>query len=391
MTSLEPAEPAPCHVLEIVGNAVVGGMERHVQTLSQGLLNQGFKVSVLCPFESQLTATLRADGCQVHITMLEEALEWRSLLTATEVIRRRQVELVHAHLFNAAFLGSLAANLMGVPLAITDHGMYISPEEIALARLTGAHLITVCTAAYMMGLSMGLPEHQISLIPNAVDTRRFHPDVDGAPFREQLNVPAGAPLVGMVGRLSQEKGPDQFVQVALLVASQRADAHFVLVGDGPARAELAREVATLGFGSRFHLVGQVADTSPIYPALDVACLPSRMEGQPLALLEAMAAARPVVATNVGGIPEVVQMGETGWLVAQGDMAAMSERILWLLANPEQARQMGQAARQRAVESFDSHKQMAAIGHLFRRLAQSQRPQALTTLRLGRVHGRVRAS
>ena len=164
MTSLESTEePAALRVLEIVGNAIVGGMERHVQMLVEGMRGQGLAISALCPFESRFTSTLRALGCPVHIAMLEEAMEWRSLLAATEIIRRQRVDVVHTHLFNATLLGSLAGSLLGVPVAITIHGMHIVPEEMALARLTGSHLITVCTTAYLMGLSMGMPEDQIRM------------------------------------------------------------------------------------------------------------------------------------------------------------------------------------------------------------------------------------
>ncbi len=391
MTAKESVDPAPLHVLEVAGNAIVGGMERHVQMVVAGLLGQGFRVSALCPFESGFTAALRAQGCPVHVTMIEEAMEWRSLFVATEIIRRQQVEVVHSHLFNATLLGSLAGGLMGVPTVITLHGMSFNPEEVAVARLVGSHVITVCTAAYHMALAVGLPEEQLSLIPNGVDTQWFRPEIDGHAFRQKLGVPEGAPLVGMVARLSKEKAPDQFVRMASLVARARRDAHFVLVGEGPMRQELAQEIEALGLGERIHLGGLEVDTRAVYPALDVVCLPSRMEGQPLTLLEAMATARPVVATSVGGIPELVQMGETGWLVAQGDMRAMGERILWLLENPGRAREMGQAGRQRVSEHFDIRRQTAAVGHLFRRLVEGRRPQALTALRLGNVVSQARVS
>ena len=391
MISLGSDDPAPLHVLEVVGNAIVGGMERHVQMLAEGLLRQGFAVSALCPFESHFTSALRASGCEVHIAMMEEAMPWASLLAATEIIHRRRIDLVHTHMFNATFLGSLAGSLVGVPVVTTAHGMQILPQELALVRLTNSHLITVCTAARMMALSLGLPEEQVSLIPNGVDVRRFHPEVDGRPFRRRLQVPDGTPLVGMVARLSREKGPDLFVQAASLVAAVRPDVHFALVGEGPLQRELMFQVDGLGLHERFHFVGLAADTRPIYPALDVACLPSRMEGQPLTVLEAMAAGRPVVATNVGGIPEVVEMGETGWLVAQGDMKALSEQILWLLDNPERAAQMGQAGRQRALEHFDVDRQTQAVGRLFQRLVANRRPQQVTALHLGKVYNRARVS
>ena len=391
MTQSDETEPAPLHVLEIVGNAIVGGMERHVQMLVEGLMQQGFTVSALCPFESRFTSTLRASGCQVHISMLEEAMEWRSLVAATEIIRRQGVDAIHTHLFNATYLGSVSGSLMGVPVVVTSHGMHISPEDLALVRLTGSHLITVCTAAYMMGLSLGFSEEQISLIPNGVDTQRFRPDVDCRPFRERLGLSDDVRLIGMVARLAREKGPDLFVRAASLVAARRPDVSFVLVGDGPMRREVMAEVEALGLRERFHVLGCHADASPIYPALQVVCLPSRIEGQPLTLLEAMAAGRPVVATSVGGIPELVQMEETGFLVAQGDVKAMSERILWLLDNPSRAAEMGQAGRQRVQEQFEIRQQTAVVARLLRRLVEARRPQALTALRLGKVYSAARVS
>ncbi len=390
MESLQ-TEPACLHVLEVVGNGIVGGVERHALMLIEGLIAQGFDVRALCPFEGPFTAALRAAGCPVHIAMVEQSLEWRSLLTAAEIMRRQRIDVVHTHLFNATLLGAVAAGLVGVPVAITVHGNYISAEEAALVRLSGGHLIAVCTAAYEMGLSLGLAEEQISLIPNAVDTHRYRPDMDGRAFREQLGVPEGAPLVGMVARLSREKGPDLFVSAASMVAAARPDAHFALVGDGPLHSDLAATVSGLGLANRFHLTGIASDMSHVYPALDVVCLPSRMEGIPLALLEAMACARPVVATSVGGIPELVQVGETGLLVAQGDMKAMSEQIISLLANPEQARAMGEAGRQRVEESFDIRQQAAAMAALYRRLVEARRPQAVATVRLGKVVARTRVS
>jgi len=390
MESLQ-TEPASLRILEVVGNAIVGGVERHVQSLAEELTSQGFSMRALCPFESPFTAALRASGCPVQIAMIEQALEWRSLLAATETIRRQQVDVVHTHLFNATLLGGVAAALAGVPAVATIHGNTLLAEEAAVARLTGAHLITVCSAAYGMALALGLTEDQVSLIPNAVDSRRYSPERDGHAFRQRLGVPDGAPLVGMVARLSPEKGPDLFVQAASTVAAARPEVHLVLVGDGPMRAELERQIASLNLGGRLHLAGTAPDTSEVYPALDVACLTSRMEGIPLTLLEAMASGRPVVATNVGGIPELVEMGETGWLVAQGDMRALSERILWLLDHPEEAVAMGRAGRRRVEESFDTRTQVSRVAALFRRLVETRRPQALSTLRLDKIYGHARVS
>jgi len=134
-----------------------------------------------------------------------------------------------------------------------------------------------------------------------------------------LGIPEDAVLVGQIGRLSPEKGPDVFLRAALAAHGSAPDVHFVLVGEGPLRADLQELVARLGLASRVHFAGLRQDMASVYAELDIVVSASRSEAMPLALLEAMSCGLPVVATRVGGVPDLIQPGLSGWLVGDGDM------------------------------------------------------------------------
>jgi glycosyltransferase involved in cell wall biosynthesis len=268
-------------------------------------------------------------------------------------------------------LAGLAGSLTQTPVVATVHGMNITTQELGICRTVGSHLIAVCQEAYTQALAMGVPPDRLTLIPNGVDTELFTPDGDGAQFRESAGVPADAPLVGFVGRIAPEKGPDQFVRAAEFVYRRRPDAHFVLVGGAHLAEsdEIAGMIDRMGIGDRVHLVGQWDDTTAVYPALDIVVSTSRSEGMPLALLEAMACARPIAALAVGGVPEIVEVGATGWLTGPGDWEGIGRILLNALAHPEDLPLMGQAARRRVEERFDLRISVQRTAALFRQLTK----------------------
>ena len=183
---------------------------------------------------------------------------------------------------------------------------------------------------------------KIVVIPNGVDLERFR-GVQPA-STAALELPGPGPILGSVGRLSPKKGQATLLEAAALVLRRRPDVTFVLVGDGPQRAELGAHAERLGLDGRLRFLGLVEDPIPLLPRMDIFVLPSHMEGMSNALLEAMAAGRPVVATNVGGNAEVVQDGVTGLLVPPRDPQRLAEALLTLLDDPARAAAMGAAGR-----------------------------------------------
>jgi glycosyltransferase involved in cell wall biosynthesis len=375
----DSADKGTTHVLEIIGNAIVGGMENYVANLISQLPSDQFRVSCLCPFESAFTVSLRRMGCTVFITPLRDDPPWRSVQMAVELIRQHHVDLIHAHLPNAHVLAGLAGCLTHTPAAATIHGMNLTTQELGISRMTQTHLVVVCQEAYAQALALGvLPEH-LTLIPNGVDIRIFTPDRGGEMFRMALGVPLDAPLVGFVGRLAWEKGPDEFVRVAERVHRQCPEAHFAIVGEGPMEGQLTTTIRQLGLNPFVHMAGLWTNIWEVYPAFDVFVQTSRSEGMPLAVLEAMACGRTVVAIAVGGVAEIVEAGTSGLLVSPGDWGGtanaysggwegVAKTLIDLLPCQDRLAQMGKAGRRRVEDLFSLQNSVRFTGDLFHRLA-----------------------
>lgn len=362
------AEDESLHVLEILGNAIVGGMEIYVRNLIHQLPNHRFRVTCLCPYESAYTTALRQMGCTVFTTPMHDDPPWRSIQLAVEIVRSEHIDLIHAHLPRAHVLAGLVGCLTQTPVVATVHGMTLTTQELGFSRTTGTHLITVCREAHLHALALGVPAERVTFIPNGVDINTFVPHISGQAFREQLGVSPEAPLVGFVGRLAWEKGPDQFIRAAAHVHRQRPEVHFALVGEGNMQDELLQMVIEMGLSECVHLAGLCSDTSQIYPAFDLVAQTSRVEGMPFALLEAMACGRPVVAINVGGVVELVEVGTSGLLLGPGDWEGVGNAIIDLLSRPMDLTEMGRMARQRVVQSFDLNQSVRLTADLFDRLA-----------------------
>jgi glycosyltransferase involved in cell wall biosynthesis len=207
---------------------------------------------------------------------------------------------------------------------------------------------------------------KIVVIPNGVDLRRFR-GVQSAPTTPPVELPHSGPILGSVARLSPKKGQATLLEAAALVSRRRPDATFVLVGEGPQRAELGAHADRLGLNGRLRFLGPVENPVPLLSRMDIFVLPSHMEGMSNALLEAMAAGRPVVATDVGGNAEVVLDGVTGLLVPPRDPCRMADALLALLDDPARAGAMGAAGRARVEDHFSAGVMVRRLEGLYREL------------------------
>jgi len=358
------------HVLEVIGNAIIGGVEMYVHNLVQLLPLHGFKVTCLAPYESPYTAQLRQLGCEVYITEMDVNVPWRSLQFATELARHLQVDLLHAHLPRAHALAGLAGNLTRRPVAATFHGMEFNIEELGIAQMTGTHVVTVCQKAYLQGLGLGIPAQRLSMIPNGVDCKKFTPANSGLEWRQKHNIPLDVPLAGFAGRLAYEKGPDLFIQFASSLHRQLPQVHYVLVGEGPMEGDVRRLIAEHELEGVVHLAGLNTDMSQVYPAFDIQVMTSRYEGMPFALLEGMACGVPSAALSVGGVAEIIEVGATGITATADDWEGLAGGVARLLVDTSAMRRMGAAARRRVEQHFDLHDSIAQTASLFRALVQS---------------------
>jgi len=190
------------HVLQIVGNAIVGGMENYVVRLVERLPRERYEVSVLAPFESPFTDRLREFGAEVFITQVTDEPSWQSIQLASALIQSRAVDVIQSHLPNAHVLAALAGRLTGRPVLATVHGRAMTTLDIEVQRLAGSHLAVVCRHSYFQALGIGIDPRHVHFVPNGVDVDRFRPQPSrSGALRTRFAIDADAPLVGFVGRL----------------------------------------------------------------------------------------------------------------------------------------------------------------------------------------------
>jgi len=375
----DPPARKRVHVLEVLGNAIVGGMENYVRNLVKCLPADEFKTSLLCPFESAFTTALRAEGRDVYIAPLRDDPPWRTVELICMLIRQTGVNLIHAHLMNAHTVAAIAGKLAGIPTVTTLHGMSLQPQEISVARNTGSHTIVVCREAWTQAMAVGIAADSVSLVPNGVDLSVYHPQsAMPADFRKAIGVGPDDFLIGFVGRLAWEKGPDKFVKAAEHILQRRPEVHFAMIGTGAMERDLIAAVKRACIDTHFHMAGLWREMSTVYPSLDLMLHTSRADAMPLAILEAMASGVPVVAIGVGGVPDLIETGETGILVGTnewpgivseypGDWEGVAEAALALIGQPERLKRMSIRSVSRARANYDIRQSAAMTSQIFRKL------------------------
>jgi glycosyltransferase involved in cell wall biosynthesis len=301
--------------------------------------------------------------------MRERISPWHDLLATLELvrlIRRERFTVVHTHCSKAGLSGRLAARLAGAPAVVhTFHIFAVHPGLSMARRLVYAvleRLVRGCAHRYVaVSPRVALeavrqriaPPGSMVVIPSAVDLAGI-PTEEDPTVRQELGIPANAPVVGTVGRIVAQKAPLDFVRMCALIHARRPEVAFVMVGDADLESagleeETRLEAERLGVPVIF--TGFRSDAPRVGASFDVYVVPSRYEGLGRAVTEAMASARPVVATAVNGVPDLVEPGATGLLAPPADPEALAAAVEWLLDHPEEARQMGAQGRERVCSHF----------------------------------------
>jgi len=266
------------------------------------------------------------------------------------------VHTYHGHVFHGYFSKPVTSLFVGV--------------ERWLARPT-SRLLAVSESVKRELERYGIaPPGRITLLPLGLDLDRFLGcEARAGEFRRELGVEPGQPLVGIVARLVPIKRHEVFIAASALLAARIPDARFVVIGDGERRAELEALARRQGLGERVKFLGWRQDLDRIYADLDIVMLTSANEGSPVSLIEAMAAARPVVATVVGGVPDLVEPGVNGLLTRAGDPSAMAEAVATLVADPERRRAMGKAGRKRVRDAYGVDRLVSDVDRLYTDLVE----------------------
>ncbi len=362
-----------------------GGLARHVISLVDGLVEDGYEVGVACEVDSAIAEAARARSTPVYGVRIGARGPSGTLVSAVQVARAvgaLHAQIIHTHSLRAGLVGALVmAGAPGAKLVATIHNFppggatmraRRSQERWAVRMLLrqADRLVTVSDALRneLIALRPQVAGRTLT-IPNGVDTSADA--VEQATARAALELPAEALVVGMVARLAPAKGIAEFIQCCKLVSEQWPAARFVLAGGGPLWEEAQARREELGLGDRLQLLGEVESAREVMGAVDVLVVASTSEGSSVVAMEAMAYGKPVVATRVGGLPEVVSDGETGIVVEPGDPRGLAEGIGRLLHDPDLGRQMGMRGRQRARQCYDTRQMLARVKDVYADLLREE--------------------
>ena len=374
---------APVRVLMLVDNLHegIGGAERFVVGLATELQGDGHEITV-CTTRQARGAVLQAllDGGVRHFSLdrhtRRDVLRFRRL--AAE-LRKDPPDVLHAHKFGSNVWGSIFGRLARVP-AVVSHEQTWSYEGNPLRKFLDGRLIGRLTTSFVAVSSAdadrmvrleGVPERKVVMIPNAY-IPSWRAPAAGWSLHEELGLSAGAELVGTAAMLRPQKAQQVLVDAFALLAAERAHAHLVVAGEGECRRALEAQIARHGLGGRVHLLGHRDDTDAIIEALDVAVLSSDYEGTPLFAFECFARRTPLVATAVGGLPDIVEDGVTGRLVPRRDPVALAGALGELLGDPARREAIASAAANR-LDEYSMPRIAARFAALYHRLLEEARP------------------
>ncbi len=369
----EARKPALMYILE---SRSWGGAEAYIRHVIEGLDREAWDVSLAClPTEAlaPLLRWARRAGLRLHALPGERPQHLPALVT---FFRTYRPDIAHFNLHHpfACRYAILAATLAGIPVRIaTNHLPTIPPNVYTWKGRLALWLAYRCVHVMLVDSETNrrralahypIAPGKLRVVPHGIRVEDFPTEGTRASVAAEFGLNAREPIVGTVGRLSFQKATEDFIEAAALLRQRFPDAQFLIVGEGERRAELEHLVEARGLRANVRFTGYREDVPRLLAAMDVFVLPSLYEGMPFSILEAMAAARPVVATRVDGVPEIVVEGETGMLVPPREPEKLAKAIGFLLAHPDHAREMGRRGRERVRTHFSWEHMVEMIGQLY---------------------------
>jgi glycosyltransferase involved in cell wall biosynthesis len=366
----------PVRVLRVIARLNVGGPALHVTYLARGLAERGYETTLVAGDvgrgEESMAFVAEHAGVEVvtlpglsrELSPLRDAL---AALRLARLIRRVRPDVVHTHTAKAGAVGRTAAILAGPrrPVVVhTFHGhvlrgyfgtvgtLVFRTIETILARFSD-RLVAVSPEIRDELVSLRVaPRDRFSVVRLGIELEpRVRFDGDPGEVRRRLGIPAGKFVVGWFGRMTAVKRTDDLLTMLAGVRERGVDALLLLVGDGDDRERLEQGAHDLGLARSCLFLGYQEEVAPWYAICDAVVLTSASEGTPVTIIEALAAGRPVVATMVGGVPDVVDEDETGFLVRPHDTHALAERLEILARDPDRRRAMGELGRERVLRRY----------------------------------------
>jgi glycosyltransferase involved in cell wall biosynthesis len=366
-------------VMHVITQLPGGGVERLLVDLLPRLNHDAFEVCVCCTHKrGALADVLEEKGVSVHLVKIKNRWDPVGIFNLMRLMRSRRIRIVHAHMYASSISGGIAAKFARVPVIIVN--MHSLHEWHTKRRVWMAGKI-FNLADRVVGVSdvirdnliktLGLNPHKVITIHNGIDLARFKDFAQPPTQRRILGIAPDELVIGAVGRLVSFKGFTYLLAAAKLICAELPKFKLVIVGGGELDSELKRQAQDLGIAGKVVFTGPQADVRPFLALFDVAVLSSISEGFGIAVLEAMAMGKAVVATRVGGLPEVVADKISGLLVSPENPEALAIAISNLLGNPGLRVNMGQAGKARAEELFSIQQVFEQTIKLYRGLLRQK--------------------
>ncbi len=352
-------------VLHVIGGGEFGGAEQHLLTLIKHMDRSEFAIHVACLFPEPLAPLVKNDGIPVHIFPMKSKINLKPVGEIASLIKLEGFHIVHTHGVRANLVGRLAAKLAGVrPVVTTVHSVlafdynrwydrWVNAVCERVARNITDKFIAVSDALGQRLAAEGVPAGKIVTVYNGLELAKYDPETPGLPVRKEFGISPGAVVAGIIARLHPVKGHKYLLEAFAEAGKKYSDLFLLIVGAGYERDRLEDRANKLGISERVIFTGFRRDITHVIAALDFLVLPSLSEGLGIVIMEAMSMKKPVIASRVGGIPEVITPGVDGLLVPPADVPALVSAIELLAGDRRMVSVLGEAARETAQTRFSA--------------------------------------
>ncbi|HBH35128.1 MAG TPA: hypothetical protein DDW45_01590 [Gammaproteobacteria bacterium] len=364
---------APVKILHLFVSLPVGGAENLLLSILNKLDPERFS-SIVCCINKRMEVgdKMMAAGIPViELNLLNRGgTDPNIVRELLKLIHKESIDLVHSHMYHANLYGRFAARKAGIPAIASIHNIYARQKwhrrlvNWYLAR----HTATITAGSEDIKRDVmhydHVPEPLIEIIPNSVDLSRSDSALTKKEARERLGIADNLLLLGTVGRLAEQKGHRYLIDALALLNGRGIKPHLLLIGEGKEETSLKEQVAEKGLQEQIHFLGTRNDLGDLFRAMDIFVMPSLWEGLSLAMLSAMAAKLPIVATSVGGIPEVLGENEYGIVVPPADIEPLAEAIMRCVTNNDLAREIAEKGAQHVREHYSDAAMVARFQEIY---------------------------
>ncbi len=359
-------------ILEFITPSNVGGAENYLVNLSKKLKEKGHDIYILSSNPQNrknpdLSVAEFLNKSRLPVKLINIGFKYSPLaiLKVLYFSKKNNIDIIHTHLSKANVIGGVVSKILGLKSVATAHGL----NKKSQYKYVGS-IICVSNAVKENLLSQGISENRLNVIYNGIDIDRFNPDAEGVHKRNlggDLNGKNNVGFnVGIIARLSYEKGVDLFLGAARSVLNKIPNSKFFIAGNGVLKDELIKKADNLGITNSVYFLGFVGDSLISFiNELDVVVFPSLKEGLPLSLIESMSMEKLVIVSDAGGMPEVVEDGENGFVVKKGDIEGIYQKLIFVYNNKAIIEKMGKEARKTVIAKFNADTMASKTEDLFK--------------------------